>query len=399
MNFKTPVVGGWMFSSAKSLLSITKNIELAIATIYPGNVFKKVEIDNIVYYLLPFHGDNTYYSKSLEKYWKLVSADFCPDLVHLHGTEYTHGLAFMRACPDIKSVISIQGLVSVYARYYTGGMNFSELKKSITFRDFLKGSILKEQKEFYRRGEYEKEMIKRTCHVIGRTEWDKAQTWAINPDIHYHFCNETLRNLFYQKKWLYDQCERHTIFVSQASYPLKGLHQVLKALPIIKRNFPDTKVYVAGANVCDTSSLSRKIRLSGYGKYLKKIIHGYGIADSVIFTGPLNESQMCERFLKSNVYVCPSAIENSPNSLGEAQLLGMPCVASYVGGVPDLMVGFENWMYRFEEIEMLAEKICSIFKNVDEVTLDNQRKNALDRHNKNQNSQMLLNIYQEILNK
>ena len=48
---------------------------------------------------------------------------------------------------------------------------------------------------------------------------------------------------------------------------------------------------------------------------------------------------MKDRFLKSHMYLCPSAIENSPNSLGEAMLLGVPCVAADVGGISSI---FEN---------------------------------------------------------
>ena len=56
---------------------------------------------------------------------------------------------------------------------------------------------------------------------------------------------------------------------------------------------------------------------------------------------------MCDRYLKSNLFVCCSAIENSPNSLGEAQLLGMPYVASFVGGVPEIAGMNADVLYRF----------------------------------------------------
>ena len=60
------------------------------------------------------------------------------------------------------------------------------------------------------------------------------------------------------------------------------------------------------------------------------------LEDKVSFLGPLNAEQMKAEYLRSNVFLCPSSIENSPNSLGEAQMLGVPCVASYVGGIPIL---------------------------------------------------------------
>jgi glycosyltransferase involved in cell wall biosynthesis len=44
----------------------------------------------------------------------------------------------------------------------------------------------------------------------------------------------------------------------------------------------------------------------------------YNIIDNVIFTGPLDEEKLSDLFLKTHVFVLPSAIENSSNSLSEA---------------------------------------------------------------------------------
>ena len=80
------------------------------------------------------------------------------------------------------------------------------------------------------------------------------------------------------------------------------------------------------------------------------------------FKGALTATQMKEEYLKSNVFVMPSSIENSPNSLGEAMSLGVPIVASYVGGIPDMVEHKKSaFLYDFTEIHMLAHYICSIF--------------------------------------
>jgi len=71
---------------------------------------------------------------------------------------------------------------------------------------------------------------------------------------------------------------------------------------------------------------------------------------------------MIEEYQNAHVFVCPSSIENSPNSLGEAQLIGTPSIAAYVGGVPDMVIhGQTGLLYRFEEVEMLAEHIRNVF--------------------------------------
>lgn len=357
-------VGGWMYSSLKSLI-INADNEYAVATIHNGDKLIKKDIDGVKWYLLPEKGINPIkYNKKLEFYWRAIQKSFQPDVVHIHGTEYPHGLAYVKACGAEGVVVSLQGVISGYSRYYAAGIDYGNVKKCLTFRDFIKrDSIYRGQRSFEKRGESEIELIRSVGHIIGRTEWDKAHSVAINPHADYHYCGETLRDTFYMRKWSYDNCERHSIFVSQASYPIKGVHMLFESMPLILRHFPDSKIYVAGY---DPTNLPW-YRITGYGKYLKKQIARLGIADHIEFTGMLDEEAMCERYLKSNVFVCCSSIENSPNSLGEAQLLGMPYVASFVGGVPEIVNWNSDVLYRFEEYEILAEKICHVFSNKDKV--------------------------------
>ena len=162
--------------------------------------------------------------------------------------------------------------MSIYQRNYFGGIDRMTLIKHITFRDILRAdSIFAAQKKMYYRGLTEIKLIKNIKHVIGRTNWDKCHTWAINPNVHYYFCNETLRSNFYNFTWDIKNCEPYTIFLSQAYYPLKGFHQLLKALPIILSYYPKTKVYIAGNDFFTIN----KWRLNGYGKLINSIIQKY----------------------------------------------------------------------------------------------------------------------------
>ena len=398
LNLPKVVVGGWMYSSAKRLVEVNQNLKLAVATVYPGNVFVEQELDGIQYFLLPLNGaDATKYNRELEKYWKNVKIFFNPQLVHIHGTEYSHGLTFLRACPEVPAVASIQGIVSRIARYYLAGLTTWDILSSLTLRDLLRGTIWAGKSAFERQGKYEIETIRRLRHIIGRTSWDKAHALAINPDINYHFCNETLRETFYDKTWSYDDCEKHSIFISQAGYPIKGLHQLLKAMPFIQKQFPDTKIYVAGTDITRVKEgFKGNLLRTGYGCYISRLIKRYNLERNVIFTGSLNEEQMCQRYLRSNVFVCPSAIENSPNSLGEAQLLGVPCVASYVGGSMDMMIGCEENLYRFEEIEMLAVKVCNVFANCRSAN-HKMQDIARRRHDGVANVLTLISVYRKII--
>ncbi|KWX87739.1 glycosyl transferase family 1, partial [Paenibacillus riograndensis] len=240
-------------------------------------------------------------------------------------------------------------------------------QNTFTIRDLLKQDNLNQQQiKFFKRGELEIEALKKISHVIGRTTWDKACVMEINPEVKYHSCNETLRSSFYSSEWDLSICEKNSIFMSQGSYPIKGLHFMIKAMPLILEKNPDAKLYIGGVDITRAHTIKDKIKITTYGKYLRKIIHDNHLQDKVIFTGLLNEKEMRDRYLKSHVFVCPSSIENSPNSLGEAMILGVPCVASYVGGVSDLLIDKqEGFLYQADAPYMLAHYVCEIFADND----------------------------------
>ena len=398
LNIPASVFGGWMHSAAIALIETNPTIELAVVSSYSGKELKCIDKFKIHYYLIPSKGGEKKYNPLFEPYFVRIKNEFNPDVIHIHGSESPRSLAFINACGKEKVVVSIQGLVSIYARYYLGGIPVKEVKRSITFRDIIRNdSLITQQKKMFQRGQYEIELLKNIDHIIGRTTWDRSNLWAINNDANYHFCNETLRAKFYESKWEYEKCEKHTIFLSQAHYPIKGIQQIVKALPLVLKHYPDTKVYVSGINFMKTSFILK----NGFAKYIAGLMDKYGVTNQFKFLGMLNEEQMSEQFKKAHVFVCPSSIENSPNSVGEAQLLGTPCISSYVGGSMDMIIdGETGFLYRFEETELLAMRICEIFSNNEkaEKLSQNERIVARLRHDANKNAKDLEIIYNTILN-
>lgn len=396
----TPVIsrsGGWMIGAANALLE-QGDVELCVATVSNYvNELIRVNGKKWTYYVLPLGRGAFQFNSEYEPYWVRIKNEYKPDVVHIHGTELSHGLAYINACSSDKVVVSIQGLTSVISMYYDYGISRKELLRSITFRDIFRGTILKDKKVYKQRGEYEVDLLRKVKHVIGRTEWDKSHVWAISPSAKYYFCNETLQSAFYEGRWSYENCKPHTIFISQASYPIKGFHQVLKALPLVLKHYPDTKVRVAGS-YRQMATLKDRLKMSGYENYLNQLIAALHLENSISWLGPIDVTQMKTEYLTSNVFICPSSIENSPNSLCEAQMLGTPCIASYVGGTKNLVPNeYCGKLYRYEEVEMLAFAICSIFEK--SASFDNtiMRNTARGRHDPIANAQSLLRIYNSVL--
>lgn len=385
---KPSVAGGWM----QSLLQILKsNIDIGVVALH--TTFFSQCINGIKYYTI---------NSVNNKIWGKILDDFEPDLIHFHGTEYPYTLKIYNLSKGIPCVASIQGLISVYAQYALGGMNYSEILYNTTLKDvLLKSGPLNIQKGQYTRGKSEQKLISNLKYVVGRTEWDSNHSFAINPSIQYYKCNEVIRSNFYDGEWNAENMVQHTIFCCNSSVPLKGVHQLLKALYIVKRTFPDVRLRIVGKNILGKLSVKDRLRMSGYDKYLRGLICKLKLENNVTFLGALNADSMKKEFLKANVFVLPSAIENSPNSLAEAQLLGTPIVASYAGGIPDMMpYPLSDYLYRFEEVEMLAQKILRVFRQEEWTEYINfVRKTAQQRHNRERIKTDMITIYEDILKK
>lgn len=397
----TPGVGGgWMNELSRQLAEanvlgmafpVTENME-----------YMEGYCNFIYYYAIPLNEKAVRPEKGKEIYFEKIIKDFQPDVIHIWGTEYLHTYLSVMASKNVgkleKVVISIQGLVSICARHFYGHIEEGRIRIPTIKNLYFKDSLERQRKDFVLRGKYEQKSLEMVHHVIGRTDWDYACTSQINDTLQYHFCNETLRNSFYQKQWSLNTCERYSLFVSQCQYPLKGFHHALDALAILIKRYPQVHLYTTGKDLTE-SSFKEKLFDGSYDKYIRDKIRRLHLEKNVTFLGTLNESDMCEQFCKSHVFISASSIENSPNSVGEAMLLGVPVVASDVGGVKNLLIHEqEGFIYQSDAPYMLAYYISKIFDD-DELAEKfsiNERKHAEQTHNKEKNLQQLMSIYEKI---
>ncbi len=397
-----PVVGGWL-TGISNALKEEPGVELIVS--FPATSEESITgaVEGISYC--------SFYATDMAQYRPSLSDDFYtiikreqPDVVHIFGTEFPHALSAIEACEKAgilnRAVVSIQGMVSIIGNplnYYAALPN--NIVKGNTIRDIIKRDNVKQQAgKMLKRGEYEMKTLQQAVNVIGRTDWDKACTQLINPRLNYHFCNETLRDSFYDGKWDYDHCEKHSIFVSQCSYPIKGFHMMLEAMQYVVKKYPDVRLYTTGPDIM-AGGWWQDQKKTYYRVYLKKKIKEYGLEDKVTFLGFLTETQMKERMLKSNVFVSPSSIENSPNSVGEAMILGVPCISSDVGGVKNMLKhGEEGLVYPFHDPYVLAHYIDEIFSSQSfaEKLSYNAKQHAETTHSQKINLKSLIDIYNQI---
>lgn len=386
------VIGGWLDSAADDLLAF---VDVKLLVLFMGEFGPEGSTEALAYASFDPDVPSSWFVDRL--------CSFNPDVVHIWGTEAPHSLAAMRAAERLgmlnSTVVSIQGLVSVCGSYhYCEGITESVVNRP-SFGDVLRRtSIAKERESFVIRGEAESECLRIARHVIGRTEWDRACSFQINPRLAYHHCNESLRDEFYGDEWDVDRMERHSLFVSQCSYPVKGFHFAIQALAMLKSEYPDVVLYTTGETVF-RDSLKRNLGRTSYQRYIARLIEDLGLKKNVIFLGQLDASAMVDRYVRSNVFISASTIENSPNSVGEAMLLGCPVISSYVGGVSSMLDhGKEGFLYQSSAPYMLAWYAKLLFDDdVLAVRLSSAaRDRAIKTHDRSHNLSRLVQIYESI---
>ncbi|MBQ7470363.1 MAG: glycosyltransferase [Pseudobutyrivibrio sp.] len=354
-----PNGGGWI-SRAWAEMQMENGLELGLCVPIKNPKYLRDGIfNNYKYYsfLMISNESNTNINSQKTRFKEIVN-DFNPDIIHIWGTENEHTFSMVDMCRENglieKVVINIQGLATYIGDIYTYGLNEETITKEIGGN-----SIYKEALEYKHKGSFERQSLEIAQNVIGRTVWDRACTAMISPTRNYYFCRPMLREVFYKsKKWNMANCNKYQIMISQAFYPIKGLHLIIPEIAKIKGLYSSVKVRICGADPTKASS--------SYGEVIKKELIKYGVYDIVEFIGRKNELEMVEEYLNANVFLSPSLIENESNSICEAMLLGVPVVSSYVGGVCSVVDHcIDGYLYPLNESYMMSYYIRKVFDDKD----------------------------------
>ncbi len=381
-------IGGWITGMWQELKK-KKEIELGICIPVIDEFRRKDgKKDNYMYFSFPFQREENI-SAIQEKRFEEILDKFIPDIIHIWGTEYHHTWAMIWACKkkglQRSVVINIQGLLSYCHLLYEFG-----LPAEILYDNTFGKTIHEERMDFVNRSKFEVSALENVFYVIGRTDWDRYCVGRISK-AQYYKCGEILRGIFYEDRrpWASDNCDRHTIFMSQAGYPIKGLHLILESIYRLKMKYPDLKIFVAGT---DLHTLK-----TAYAHYVCAEIERYDLRETIYFTGSLSDLEMYNYYLKSNVFLSASTEENSSNSICEAMYIGTPVVASYVGGVTSMVLhGESGFLYPLTETYMLEFYIEKIFENdsLAEKFSSNGKKISEQFNNKKEIVKQMINIYE-----
>jgi len=387
--------GGWI-ASLEKIVREESSIELGVAFEHPDKIFR-VQQDGVTYY--PINREFSKFEKlknkivyTPEETWVIpqclkIIEDFKPDVIHVFGSEWCFGL--LVNFTKIPVVIHMQGsLPAYYNAYYPPGYSRLDVIKYVGLN--LKRQIQENLKikTFISKSKREEKILKSCNYFMGRTEWDHAVTRVYSPQSKYYYCAEALRESFFNihESW---KPNNHTccIISSTLSHPTyKGFDLILKTALILKNHLSVSFEWqVFGVNEVDFHEWKTGIKSSEV---------------NVRLMGVVSAEKLKNHLLDSDVYVHPSYIENSPNSICEAQLIGVPVICTNVGGVSSLVQhSFSGFLVPANDPYQLSYSIKKITndKLLASRVSENARKVAIERNNVKLILSELINIYKSII--
>lgn len=389
--------GGWIAALENQLVKL-KEIELAVCfhladepfkvvqgvvTYYPMPVVKENKLKKIIYGIV---NKSTTYEESLwGQYYNLyhsVVQDFKPDLIQVFGSEAPFGLV-SDIC-NIPVVLHIQGLLNPI---------FNALMPyNVSWRDYIHCCSIRKlygrymMKKTWEQNCYRELHIMSNIHYfLGRTEWDRRCLESLQNNYNYYKCNEILRNEFYTIEKRNNPNSFKIISVGSGLVS-KGFDVILKCANVLKNYFKVEFEWNVYGNINSS--------------YFEKITGIRACNVNVILRGVANAGQLKNSILNSTVYYHPSYIENSPNSLCEAQILGCPVVGTYVGGIPSLIKdGITGFLVPandpYQSASILKELFCD--RTLNERIGSTGKREATERHNPETIALKLVKTYTDIL--
>lgn len=388
-------IAGWQ-DSLEELIHKYTDIELGVAFESKKEAVKKI-IDGITYF--PIHPQYTLKEKIENRYtWKIskdkliplavnIIKEFKPELIHVFGSEWCWGQ--VASYVSVPVIIHMQGSMPAYVNALYPP-NYNKWDQILCARLNLTQQI----KMWFSRHKYitwkaqEENTLRVVDFYMGRTEWDYNMIKLYNPTAHYFHCDEVLRPTFINstKHWKPSISKKIRIVTTGCSSLWKGCDTILKTAHLLRERNIDFEWFIAG-NMPMKQLIERKEKL----KFSQENINILGF---------LNANKLQELLLSCDMYVHTAYIDNSPNSICEAQYLGLPIIATYVGGIPSIVKNNkEGFLIPANDPYTLTQTIIelSVNKQLQMELGAASVERAKMRHNPHRILEQLLSCYDAVL--
>ena len=328
----TSIAGGWL-SSLQAEIEKSGRCKLGYV-FYSDKKIEPFEFNGTSYFPVQrkaYHkgkrlayrlAGKTEYDENVGNFLHIIKV-FKPDIINVHGTENSFGL-IVNHITSIPVITTIQGNLTVYAKKY-----FSGIKLPGIFSQLMAGSPFfnLDFNQFVKRSKIEREILKKSKYIFGRTDWDRRICSVLAPNATYFHMGEIMRPKFYEAKWQPLNNPSPVFFTTSSNSFYKGFETLVETASLLVKNNFSFNWLVAGLS--ENDPLIKLIKKNAGIKSLEDI--------HIKLLGKLEEEELTNKMIAADIYVQVSHIENSPNSICEAMLLGMPVIASFAGGTSSLL--------------------------------------------------------------
>ncbi len=366
------------------------------------------QINNVVYF--PLYNPPLSRLKKLGRYWNMLSIDdyylckhelqevirsFKPDIIQVFGIE--QGLASVVELTDIPVVLHLQGLIIPYLNAFFPP-NFNKYT-NVFYGNFFNECIIRNGLNYRKRqlekmALYEKRRFEHSKYFMGRTEWDYQMSSLFSPNSSYYKVNECLRSIFYKDILpITKKSNNELVIISTISSTYyKGFDTILKTAKILKDDLSiNYSWHIIGLN-----------QKSSFVRMFEKQCRISSKDYSIVYKGVLDSDSLKNELMNADIFIHPSYIDNSPNSVCEAQICGLPVIAANVGGVSSLIEHKKTGLLvpanaPYDICYWIKELINN--DNLRESLSNNAVFTAKERHNPQTIVKNILEVYQSILKK
>jgi len=164
--------------------------------------------------------------------------------------------------------------------------------------------------------------------------------------------------------------------------PVKGLRYLIEAMKIVRDKDKNVRLVLVG----DGEEREK----------LEKLVEKFGLKECVKFIGSVQNEEIPQYMVTSDVFVLPSLSEGFPNVVLDAIASGLPIVATKVGGLPEIIEDSKNgFLVKPKNPEQIAEKILLLIKD-DELRkrISKANKGEAERYSWERVVQRLEEVYQ-----
>jgi len=392
---------GWVESLQKEIITIQ---DIVLGVVFPFNSEDEKQFSDgkTTYYSFPYPKDKKGIPGLINRWKHLIEneeiisfhlkaiEDFKPDIIHIFGTESAYGLIIPRI--KIPVVIQIQGNLTLCVKKWYSGLDSFDILRYTSLKSFLKGYGLWHLYHLTeKRANRERKIMQFCSYFIGRTDWDRRITKVLAPQSKYFHCEELLRAAFMNAtSWDLQQQQKAIIHSTVNSLLYKGLETILETSHLLNRN----KLYEFEWHVAGVTGKEEIIQV------IEKKFKLRFSDQNVVFRGSLNVDQLILALSNSHVYVHPSHIENSPNSVCEAMVIGMPVIATFAGGTSSMIKDSEEGiLVQDGDPYVMAGAITELLQDSKKMNhlAANAKKRARERHDKTLVINRMSEIYQQIV--